>query len=157
MLLKLEELSYLWSNYYFESPCPERKEAIINLVGEPKDFDSLKYFQYELPSHIHQSYLIDTYELILFSNGICFLYIDLGNVDHSFIDHRVGLYEETLEEIKIRTIKIDKLSEDHDVNELVFQKKSDDTLFLDDKRDKAVIKEKILTLKKFDQQALNSS
>ena len=123
---------------------PERKQIIHSLIGDREDSTSLRKFNYELPSEIHKSFFLDTLEIYLFSNKTCLLLWDLGNIDHNSNDHRVGIYEETADAIKTKTISVWRDSES--VEENVFTKKNDMTLLFDDTKSSVIVKEKILLL-----------
>jgi hypothetical protein len=124
---------------------PERKQIIYSFIGDREDFTSIRKFEYELPSEIHQSFYIDTVQIYLFSNKTCLLLWDLGDIDHNSNDHRVGIYEETADAIKTKTISVWRDSES--VEENVFTKKSDNTLLYDDTNSSVWVQEKILVFK----------
>lgn len=81
-----------------------RLESIKNLICEREASTSMRTFKYDLENN--EGYYVDTYEVHLFSNGICAMFSDTGNVDHNSNDHRVGVYNETAQNVTVRTISI---------------------------------------------------
>ena len=118
---------------------------MLDLLGQMQAFTSRRFFRYELPQAICKSFYLDTVEVTLFDNGTCLLLWDQGNMDHNSNDHRIGVFEETADSVKTRTISIWR--DDASVEEQVFVKKSEDELFFDDNKNNPHVREKTLVLK----------
>ncbi len=122
------------------------KKLFTELLEGKEDYNSLRKYEFKLPSDLSKCYYVDEVKLTLFSNGVCALYYDKSNMDHNSNDHRVGTFVEDTSGIKIKTYS---LWRDENLLEDEFEKKSDGTLFYNDPRygEKLVeVKEKVLTL-----------
>ena len=87
-------------------------------------------------------------ELILYDNGLAFLMWDKGNIDHNSNDHRFGKFEETQDHIKVTNISYNR--EKDEIQDYVFKKNSDGTLYHDDvvTEKSPHVREKVLWVKK---------
>jgi len=143
-LLKLAEVGgYEWKDRIAELK-QERKQAILSLIGQRQASTSNRVFKYELPSEKCKGFYVDTVVVTLLDNGTCLLFWDQGNIDHNSNDHRIGVFTETTDSVKITNISTWR--DDAANEEYAFVKKSENSLFFNDNRNSAHVKEKNLVL-----------
>jgi len=99
MLKVTEEMG--WACFIDKDLTTERKNKISELLGERDDWKTRRDFIYKW---INERWDNDNIVLYLFSNGMCAIFLEKGNFEHINNDHRVGVYEENSDEIKVKTI-----------------------------------------------------
>ena len=123
----------------------ERREIISKLLGDRENYEiTYRLYGFLLPWDLAEGYLIDEHRIYLFPNGVCIIYYDYGNVEQSINDHRIGVYEESDKEIKIRSISIWK--NNSDIEENLYLKNDENCLFFKHDTSNCHIVDKIMSI-----------